>query len=264
MRSRVQVRDYMVEDVEVVSPSDTAETVASRIRETGHDGFPVCNGETLVGYIEARNILCFKDNETVEDRMTQNFSVIKSEMKLKTAGRIMFREGRSELPIINDNNQLVGLITNTDILRAKIERTTPRKATRLQQFMENLHEQTVDINRDVVPLDKLHPTQPVVFEDELEGRQYELDNGLAEPVVVIKADDTFVLADGHHRVKAAQSLQIDELEAYILSFESPVELGMLKQAKSQGLKSISDIKIDTSESHPLIENTQLFDDRTRP
>jgi len=45
----------------------------------------------------------------------------------------------------------------------------------------------------------LVPTQSKIFADELEGRKYELEKGLAEPLIVIQKRNKILLVDGHHR-----------------------------------------------------------------
>ena len=39
----------------------------------------------------------------------------------------MFRHGISRLPVVNDEKQVKGIITNTDMVRSHIERSTPTK-----------------------------------------------------------------------------------------------------------------------------------------
>jgi IMP dehydrogenase len=95
-----------------------------------------------------------------------------------------------------------------------------------------------------------------VYADELEGRQYELENGLAEPLVVIDNAGTLLLADGHHRVMAADRLGIEEMDAYVIVVDDPVQLGMERTAEKEGLRSISDIEVVDYARHPLVETTR--------
>lgn len=41
-------------------------------------------------------------------------------------GRIMFRTGFSKLPVVDEENNLVGIISNMDVIRSQIEKTTPK------------------------------------------------------------------------------------------------------------------------------------------
>jgi len=110
-------------------------------------------------------------------------------------------------------------------------------------------------------LSALIPTQEQVYSDELEGRRYELERGLAEPLVVIdNAGDAeysgLYLADGHHRALAAQNLDIEEMEAYVITPERPIDLGIARTARETGLSSIADIRVVDYARHPLVETIE--------
>ena len=101
----------------------------------------------------------------------------------------------------------------------------------------------------------------MLFRSELEGRSYELENGLAEPLVVIDNAGALLLADGHHRVKPADRLGIDEMDAYVIALEERVELGMAETAREADLESIGDIQEVDYAHHPLVETTERLQER---
>jgi IMP dehydrogenase len=135
---------------------------------------------------------------------------------------------------------------------------------KLKRTLESIHDVALSEQRREVPLGDLIPTQGKVYADELEGRRYELERGLAEPLVVIDnggaldgiAEATLLLADGHHRVKAADRLDIETMDAYVLRVDEPVELGMARTAEQEGLGSLSDIEVVDYARHPLVETTK--------
>jgi len=150
---------------------------------------------------------------------------------------------------------LVGIISNSDILRSHIERATPRKVEMVKDLIESEHGVKVNVKRYLVPIDKLHPTQNKIYADELQGREYELRRGLAEPLIVIKKKNYFVLVDGHHRAIAAKNLEIRELMTHVLEMDKNIELGMEKSARKKGLLGINDIEVMDYAQHPLVEIT---------
>ena len=95
-----------------------------------------------------------------------------------------------------------------------------------------------------------------MYADELEGRQYELERGLAEPLVVIDNAGDLVLADGHHRVMAATEIGVEEMDASTIVVDERVTLGMQRTAEKEGLESIADIEVVDYGRHPLIETTE--------
>jgi IMP dehydrogenase len=252
-----RVRDYMTQDVETVSPDDTVESVARRMAEgEGHGGFPVCDGRRVEGFVAARDMLLADDHDPMFKVMTTDLVVAHPDMKIMDAARVILRSGIQRLPVVDDAGNLVGIISNADVIRSHIERATPGKVDKLKRTLQNIHEVEASEERRTVELADLRPTQSKVYSDELEGRSYELENGLAEPLVVIDNGGELLLADGHHRVKAAHKLGIGEMDAYVIVLDEAVELGMAETARKEGLHAIGDIQEVDYAHHPLVETVQ--------
>jgi CBS domain-containing protein len=252
-----RVKDYMTRNVDTVSPDDIVGEVAKRIADSdAHSGFPVCDGRRVDGFVSARDLLLADDHEPIFKVMTEDIIVAHPEMKINDAARVILRSGIQRLPVVDDAGNLVGIISNADVIRSQIERATPEKVGKLMQTLENIHGVGATEERRTVPLSELTPTQTKVYTDELEGRTYELENGLAEPLVVIDNAGELLLADGHHRVKAADRLGIDEIDAYVIVLDERVKLGMAETARKGDLESIDDIQEVDYAHHPLVETTK--------
>jgi IMP dehydrogenase len=251
------VQDYMTRDVATVSPDDTVRDVAERIAESNeHSGFPVCEGRHVEGFVSARDLLLKNAHEPIFKVMTTDLLVAHPEMEINDAARVILRSGIRRLPVVDDAGNLVGIISNGDVIRSQIERATPGKVDKLMRTLENIHGVAAREERRDVSLGNLTPTQSKVYADELEGRRYELERGLAEPLVVIDTGVDLLLADGHHRVKAASRLDIEEMDAYVIVIDEPVDLGMAKTAQKEDLETIADINAVDYAHHPLVETTQ--------
>ena len=256
-----RVKDYMTRDVATVSPDDSVETVAERIAGSeDHSGFPVCDGRQVEGFVSARDLLLADEHDLIFKVMTSDIIVAHPEMRITDAARVILRSGIERLPVVDDAGNLAGIISNADVIRSQIERATPEKVGKLKRTLESIHGIEAAEERRTVPLAALTPTQTKVYTDELEGRSYELENGLAEPLVVIDNAGTLLLADGHHRVKAADRLGIEEMDAYVISLDRRVELGMAETAKKSDLESIDDIEEVDYGHHPLVETTERLQD----
>ncbi len=255
------VGDYMTRDVDTVSLDQTVGDVASRIAESDeHSGFPVCDGRHVEGFVSARDLLLEADEEPIFKVMSEDIIVAHPDMRLDDAARVILRSGIQRLPVVDDAGNLVGIISNADVIRSQIERATPGKVDKLQRTLENIHGVSAREERRNVVLEELTPTQGRVYADELEGRRYELERGLAEPLVVIDTGPNLLLADGHHRVKAAVRLGIDEMDAYVIVIDEPVDLGMAETAEKEELDSIADIEAVDYAHHPLMETTKRLQD----
>ncbi|WEL21778.1 CBS/parB domain-containing protein [Halorhabdus sp. BNX81] len=251
------VEDYMTHEVSTVAPDDTVAAVASRIADSGgHTGFPVCSGRDVHGFVSASDLLLAEDDLPVADVMSTDLMVAHPDMDLDDVARVILRSGIQRLPVLDDDGQLIGIISNADVIRSQIERATPDKVEQLLDTIEDVHDVEARQERRVVDLGDLTPTQTKVYGDELEGRMYELERGLAEPLVVIDNAGDLLLADGHHRTTAAAELGIEEMDAYVIVVEEPVDLEMAKTATEEDLQSIDDITIVDYARHPLVESTQ--------
>jgi len=255
MRS-LKVEDYMTREVISVLATDTVSDVISLIKNTKHDGFPVVKEKKIIGYVSSIDILLCDPQVKVADIMSVNLVVARRDMDLFDAARVLFRSDRKKLPVIDDEGAVIGIISNSDVIRSQIERATPDKVWKLMRTLRTIHKVQVEEHFGKVSIAELVPTQSKIFADELEGRTYELEKGLAEPLIVIKKYNKTLLVDGHHRAIAAHRLKLKEVDAYVITMDRDVYLGMERTALNVGLKSLADIEILESGSHPLIEITR--------
>jgi len=182
--------------------------------------------------------------------MSDDLIVAHPDMKVTDAARVILRSGIQRLPVVDDADNLVGIISNTDVVRSQIERATPSKVGKLMRTLEQIHGVELREERREVQLTDLTPTQARVYADELEGRKYELERGLAEPLVVIDNGGTLHLADGHHRVMAAHEAGIEEMDAYVIVPDHPVDLGMAKTAKRRDSTTLPTSRSSTTPAIP--------------
>jgi CBS domain-containing protein len=255
MMDKKKVRDYMTYDVVSVDLHGTAQDVIEKIQKTNHDGFPVVDGDVVVGYIAARDLLFVKPTETIEQVMSGHLIVADPDMDITDAARVIFRSGIQKLPVVNEKNHLLGIISNSDVIRSQIEHVSPEKVFNFMTTLKKLYGVDPTLSRGIVPVNELLPTQSKVYEDELEGRIYEIKKGLAEPIIVVKRPGKTILVDGHHRAIAAKRLGITALDAYIIEINENVELGMERTAAAMNLTTLDDVQVLDYARHPLVAIT---------
>jgi len=258
MTEKLKVKEYMTTNVVTVAPEDKLVDVANLIRQTDHDGFPVVKNGKIRGYIASSDLLLCDPDNRVRDVMSTYLLVAHPDMNLMDSARVIFRSGLSKLPVVDDSGHLIGIITNSDVIRSQIERADPRKVQRLIRTLELMYNTKLDLERSIIDITELIPTQSKIYADELEGRVYELKRGLTEPLIVIQMPNRKILVDGHHRVFAAKKLDIKSMDAYLIHMHEETELGLERTAKSSGIEQLDDIEIlDYAHHHPLVRATQI-------
>jgi CBS domain-containing protein len=272
----VRVRDYMVLEVEHLSSTTTVGEAIDLLMRSRHHGMPVTDtAGKLIGFVSAKELLrhASQRSMTLEKIIRPGTYTATPDMALDDVARIMFRFGLRDLPITDEAGVLCGIVSNLDIVRSHFERANPAKAETLKNLMGERYQLPFTFRRGLVPIDRLIPTQWKVYEDELEGRRYELERGFAEPLLVLQKADKWILIDGHHRALAAREMGLTQLQAFILTCEKPsefsqMELGLERVAAEHHLRSLADIEVDRTGHHPLIEvTTQLlrrFEERDQP
>ena len=263
----VRVRDYMVLEVEHLTESTTVGEAIQKLTRSRHHGLPVTDHDgKLVGFVSAKELLRNSDHRErpLSQIIRPGTYTAHPDMALDDVARIIFRFGLRDLPIVDSQGRLCGVISNLDIVRSHFERASPAKAETLRHLLSERYQLPFSFRRGLVPISQLRPTQWKVYEDELEGRRYELERGFAEPVLVVQKGDQWILVDGHHRALAAREMGLAQLQAFILTCDKPhefaaTEIGLERISKEHHLETLADIEVDRSAHHPLIEvTTQLI------
>ena len=250
------VKDYMTRNVICVSPDTETKKIIDLMKESHHNSYPVVDDGKLVGMVTAFDIVAKEWADTIEGIMSTKLVVANQELSINDASRVMFRRGISRMPVVDSKGALVGIITNTDMVRSHIERSTPNKVEYFKKTMDQLYGIKSTLKHMQVETKKLRPTQDRVYADELEGRTYELEKGLAEPAIVVKSGDRWILVDGHHRAVASLKNGYETVDSYVIDLGQDIKLGLEKTADKAGIKTFDDIEIIDDDKHPLIALTE--------
>ncbi|HTY47474.1 MAG TPA: CBS domain-containing protein [Methanomassiliicoccales archaeon] len=261
-----KVEDYMKRDVVSIPGELTVQEAVDKIIHTEFHGLPVTKNGKLVGFVTAKELLrnIHHPKARISEIIRHGTYSVSPEMDLDDAARILFRYGLRNIPVVTSEGEIVGIISNLDIVRSHIERATPNKVLMVKTFLEKKHGIHISVKRRIVPIEELRPTQHEVFADELLGRKEEIRRGLVEPIIVIYKGDHYLLVDGHHRVLAAKQMGVRQFSAVVLELDRNVELGMERSADARGLHTMDDVKIIEKSHHPLVEiTTRLLKDEGR-
>lgn len=87
--------------------------------QTSHSRYPVVdNNLKVLGIVTSKDVLGVDKDLPVEKIMTKNPVVIHGKTSVASASHTMVWEGIELLPVTDDNNQLIGIISRQDVLKA--------------------------------------------------------------------------------------------------------------------------------------------------
>ena len=118
----MQLKEVMTRNVEVIGPDATLEDAASRMDVLDIGPLPVCENDRLVGMITDRDITVRstamgEDPKTthVRDAMSKNVLYCHEDDDVREAARIMESKQIRRLPVLNRDDQLVGIVSLGDL-----------------------------------------------------------------------------------------------------------------------------------------------------
>jgi acetoin utilization protein AcuB len=129
----MNVRKVMSEKLITAAPDDGARQTFFRMRQEGVRHLPVVEDEKLVGIISDRDlrrpdwvdeavdishVYNLDDNQTVGSLMTPNVQAVHVYDSLHKATKIFLEQKFGCLPVLNREEELVGIVTPLDLLKA--------------------------------------------------------------------------------------------------------------------------------------------------
>lgn len=131
------VEDVMTKDVIVVEPSASLADAMKVLRENRIRRLPVVEGGELVGIVTEKDLLSASPSSAttldiweihymiskvkVEEIMTKDVITVSNDAPLEEAARMMSERKVGALPVLDDRNKLVGIITETDIFKIFVD-----------------------------------------------------------------------------------------------------------------------------------------------
>ena len=121
----MKIKDCMKNEVYCLKPENTAYDCAKMMSENHIGCIPVCdNDKNIIGLVTDRDVIlraiaCQKDakNTPISEIMTTNVCYCNYNVEVKEAEDLMCRNQIRRLPIVDDNNKIVGIITLGDLAK---------------------------------------------------------------------------------------------------------------------------------------------------
>ncbi len=107
-----------IKETVALIPSDTVEDFNKKSAETGLSRFPVVYNNRLVGVITANDLIGRGESVTIERAMSKNVITVKTHMSIASVSYKMIWEDIEMIPVVEDNLQLLGVVSRQDIMKA--------------------------------------------------------------------------------------------------------------------------------------------------
>jgi CBS domain-containing protein/anti-sigma regulatory factor (Ser/Thr protein kinase) len=134
---QLKIKDVMATAVITGTKDQTMRHIQAIMRENHITGVPIVEGARLVGLVSIDDIVTALDKGyidlPVEARMTKNVTVLQDDMPLSFAISYLNKYRYGRFPVLNKNQELVGILTSTDVIKTLL----------------------VEMNREVLRLEKI-------------------------------------------------------------------------------------------------------------
>lgn len=118
----MQAKDVMTRDVECIRPTASLQEAAAKMQSLNVGALPVCEKDRLLGMITDRDITLRSvaegqdpNLETVEDVMTPEVVCVVEDTDLAHVAQLMRDKQIRRLPVLDDANKLVGIVSLGDV-----------------------------------------------------------------------------------------------------------------------------------------------------
>lgn len=111
----------MIVDIHVTSRNDLVAAAKLKMMRCNVGGLPVVDEGQLVGMITHRDILLVGGEALilkVDDLMSKDLKTAKGKTPIIDITKIMADTGYQRIPVVDDDGDLVGLITQSSLIRA--------------------------------------------------------------------------------------------------------------------------------------------------
>ncbi len=116
----VLVESLMSKGVQTIRANQQVRTVVERMQRTGHEGFPVVAEGRVVGLLTRRAVDRAMSHgmghQTVQQIMEAGTVTVHPSDSIETLQQRMLRSGWGQIPVVDDNGTLIGIVTRTDLI----------------------------------------------------------------------------------------------------------------------------------------------------
>ena len=115
----MKVEDVMSQDLIVGYVPGTVKDALRVLAKHNRSGMPILKKETknVVGVLTRTDIFRNPDEDQLALLMTEEFESVKADQPVKDAAKLLYEHRIHGLPVLNNRNNLVGIVSPTDLLK---------------------------------------------------------------------------------------------------------------------------------------------------
>jgi tRNA nucleotidyltransferase (CCA-adding enzyme) len=117
----ILVESLMSLGVQTVRASERIKAAVDRMQRTGHEGFPVVEGGQVVGLLTRRAVDRAMGygigHQTVRQIMEAGEYTVRPGDSIEVLQQRMMQSGWGQIPVVDDQNNLIGIVTRTDLIK---------------------------------------------------------------------------------------------------------------------------------------------------
>ena len=136
------------ENLVTINIPGNRDILLDKIRETGLSVYPVLKkgSDELVGIVSRSDLFRNPDETQISLLMIRNVTTLKANDKAITAAKIFVREVFQRIPIVDDNKNLIGLVSRNDLVQKVVV------PARIQSDVENYFSPDITVIWEKTPL----------------------------------------------------------------------------------------------------------------
>ena len=117
----IQVADLMSQGLQVLSADDSLADKLSFIRHVGHEGYPVVEGNQIVGLLTRRDADRASEHKLntlkVRDVMLEGAISLTPDDSVSALEQLIVNSGWGQIPVVNPDGEPIGIVTRTDLIK---------------------------------------------------------------------------------------------------------------------------------------------------
>ena len=140
VQPQVTVREIMSWGMTTIAPDATVAEVADRMSIRGHEGFPVVDENGRLQGLVTRRIVDMAmrhgmQNDPVQKVMRTGAVTVRLDDPVQVVQKKMIESGWGQIPVVDENGRMVGIVTRTDLLKLWGEEIPPERPS-VKELME--------------------------------------------------------------------------------------------------------------------------------